>query len=53
MKDVLPLLQKQRDLEQAFVAEAAAKPAPSEGWTATMTMFHLARWRDRLWNGLT
>lgn len=53
MKDLLSLLQKQRDLEKAFVAEAAAKPAPSAGWTATMTMFHLAKWRDRLWNGLT
>lgn len=53
MKDVLPLLQKERDLEKAFVAEAAGKPQPSAGWTPTMTMFHLALWRERLWNGLT
>lgn len=53
MKDVLPLLRKQRDLEKAFVAEVAGKPEPSTGWTPTMTMFHLAQWRDRLWNGLT
>jgi hypothetical protein len=50
---VLPLLRKQQDLEKAFVAEAAGKPEPSSGWTPTMTMFHIAQWRDRLWNGLT
>lgn len=53
MKDILPLLQKERDLEKAFVAEGAGKPEPTSGWTPTMTMFHLAQWRDRLWNGLT
>ncbi|HEY8814595.1 MAG TPA: hypothetical protein VIP57_05765 [Candidatus Dormibacteraeota bacterium] len=53
MKDVLPLLQKQQELEKAFVAEAAAKAQPPSGWTPTMTMFHVAQWRDRLWNGLT
>ncbi|MEA2644199.1 MAG: hypothetical protein QOG08_1225 [Chloroflexota bacterium] len=53
MNDILPLLQKQGDLEKAFVAEAAGKPEPSSGWTPTMTMFHLAKWRERLWNGLT
>jgi hypothetical protein len=53
MKDLLPLLQKQRDLEKAFVAEAAGKPAPADGWTPTMTMFHIAQWRDRLWNSLS
>jgi len=46
-------LRKQQDLEKAFVAEAAGKPEPSSGWTPTMTMFHIAQWRDRLWNGLT
>jgi hypothetical protein len=53
VKDVLPLLQKQQDLEKAFVAEVVGKPEPSAGWTPTMTMFHIAQWRDRLWNGLT
>jgi len=53
MKDLLSLLNKQRHVEKAFVAEAAAEPEPSAGWTPAMTMFHLARWRDRLWNGLT
>jgi len=49
MKDLLSLLNKQRHVEKAFVAEAAAEPEPSAGWTPAMTMFHLARWRDRLW----
>lgn len=53
MTDVLLLLQKQRDLEKAFAAEAATKAEPSAGWTSSMTMFHLARWRERLWNALT
>jgi len=52
MRNVLELLQKQRDLERAFVAEAVGKKGPPAGWTPTMTMFHLAQWRDRLWNGL-
>ena len=53
MRDVLGLLQKQQDLEQAFVAEAAARAQPSAGWTPSMTMFHIANWRERLWNGLS
>jgi tetratricopeptide (TPR) repeat protein len=53
MKDVLSLLQTQRDLEAAFVAEMAGKPEPSSGWTPSMTMFHIAQWRERLWNGLS
>ena len=39
LNDLLPLLQKERDLEKAFVAEVAGKPEPSSGWTPTMTMF--------------
>jgi len=53
VKDVLSLLQKQQDLEKAFVTEAAAKAQPSSGWTPSMTMFHIANWRERLWNGLS
>lgn len=53
MKGVLALLQRQRDVERAFVAEMTGKPEPSSGWTPAMTMFHLAHWRERLWNGLT
>ena len=53
MKGVLALLQRQRDVERDFVAEMTGKPEPSSGWTPAMTMFHLAMWRERLWNGLT
>lgn len=53
MKDVLLLLQKQQDLEKAFATEAAAQAQPSSGWTPSMTMFHIANWRERLWNGLS
>jgi tetratricopeptide (TPR) repeat protein len=53
VKDILALLRKQRDLEIAFVAEMAGKPEPSSGWTPSMTMFHIASWRERLWNGLS
>ena len=53
MKDLLPLLRKQQALEKAFVAEMAGKPDPTSGWTPSMTMFHIANWRERLWNGLT
>lgn len=53
MKDVLPLLREERDLERAFVAEITGKLEPTAGWTPAMTMFHIAQWRDRLWNGLT
>lgn len=53
MRKVLELLQKERELERAFVAERAGKAEPSAGWTPTMTMFHIAQWRDRLWNGLS
>jgi len=42
VKDVLALLQKQQDLEKAFVAEMAGKPEPTSGWTPSMTMFHIA-----------
>jgi tetratricopeptide (TPR) repeat protein len=53
VKDVLPLLRKQRDLETAYVTEMTGKPEPTSGWTPRMTMFHIANWRERLWNGLS
>jgi hypothetical protein len=52
MKDVLPLLKTQQAIERAFLAEAAKKPGPPGGWTASMMFFHLAKWRERLWNAL-
>jgi tetratricopeptide (TPR) repeat protein len=53
MRDVLSLLRAQQALEAAFVAEMAGKSEPSAGWTPSMTMFHIAQWRERLWNGLS
>jgi tetratricopeptide (TPR) repeat protein len=52
MKDVLPLLRAEQELERQFVVEATGRPEPPAGWSPAMTMFHLAQWRERLWNGL-
>ncbi|MEA2643781.1 MAG: hypothetical protein QOG08_807 [Chloroflexota bacterium] len=52
MKDVLSLLKAQQAAERAFLADIEDKADPPEGWSAAMTFFHLARWRERLWNGL-
>ena len=52
MKDVLPLLKAQQDAERAFLAEAEKKPDSPGGWTASMVFFHLAKWRERLWNAM-
>lgn len=53
MKDVLPLLRAELELERQFTAEVTGKPDPPQGWTATQVMFHLVQWRERLWNALT
>jgi hypothetical protein len=53
MKDVLPLLRAEQELERQFIAEVTGKPDPPQGWTATQVMFHLAQWRERLWHALT
>ena len=52
MKDVLPLLKAQQEIERAFLAETEGKPDPPGGWSASMMFFHLAKWRERLWNAL-
>jgi tetratricopeptide (TPR) repeat protein len=52
MRDVLPLLKEQQETEKAFLAETEGKPDPPEGWSAAMMFFHLASWRERLWNAL-
>ena len=49
MKNVGLLLANQRQAERDFVAEATSESAtPANAWTAALTMFHLARWRERL-----
>jgi Tetratricopeptide repeat len=52
VKDVLGLLKAQQAAEQAFLADIKDKADPPGGWSAAMMFFHLARWRERLWNGL-
>jgi hypothetical protein len=52
MRDVLELLQAQRDAERLFVAEAAEKTDAPKSWSQAMVMFHLAQWRERLWDAL-
>src|SRR4029077_1198268 len=53
VKDVLPLLRAELELERHFIEEVAGGPEPPQGWTAAQVMFHLARWRERLGNALT
>jgi hypothetical protein len=52
VRDVGTLLETQRLLEREFVAEVATETAPTKGWTAALTMFHLSRWRGRLRHAL-
>jgi hypothetical protein len=52
MKDVLQLLQTEAQLERQFVKEAEGHADPATGWSPAMVMFHIAQWRERLWNGL-
>jgi hypothetical protein len=52
MKDVLSLLKAQQEVEKSFVEEVTGKAVPPEGWSPAMMFFHVARWRERLWNGL-
>jgi tetratricopeptide (TPR) repeat protein len=53
VKDVTGLLENQRRIERDFVDEAAGESAPANGWTAALTMFHLARWRGRLLHAMS
>ena len=48
MKDVLHLLESERELERRFVAEAAGERDFPRGWSAGLLMAHLAGWRGRL-----
>jgi len=47
-KDVLHLLESQREAERRFVAEAAGERNYPRGWTAGLLMAHIASWRDKL-----
>jgi hypothetical protein len=48
MKDVLRLLEDERETERRFVAEAATEPDFPRGWSAGLLMAHIASWRERL-----
>ena len=52
MKDVLHLLESQREAERRFVAEAADERPYPLGWSAGLLMAHIAAWRERLRDGL-
>ena len=52
MKDVLPLLNAEQETERNFLADMEGKPEPADGWSPAMMFFHLALWRERLWNAL-
>jgi len=52
MKDVLPLLKAEQETERNFLADVEGKPEPADGWSPAMMFFHLALWRERLWNAL-
>lgn len=45
MKNVIPLLEEERELERQFVSEVTGESDPATGWSATQVMFHVARWR--------
>jgi hypothetical protein len=48
MKDVLHLLESEREAERRFVAEAAGESDFPRGWTPGLLMAHIASWRERL-----
>jgi hypothetical protein len=51
MRDVINLLKAQQEVERAFIADVEGKADPLEGWSPAMMFFHVAQWRERLWNG--
>jgi hypothetical protein len=52
MKEVLRLLESQRETERHFVAEAATEQDFPRGWPAGLLMAHIASWRNRLRDSL-
>ena len=52
MKEVLRLLEAERETERKFVAEAATEPDFPRGWPAGLLMAHIASWRIRLRDSL-
>jgi hypothetical protein len=48
MKEVLRLLEAERETERQFVVEAAGEPDFPRGWSSGLLMAHIAGWRMRL-----
>ena len=48
MKDVLHLLESEREAERRFVAETPGERDFPKGWSAGLLMAHIAAWRERL-----
>ena len=48
MKDVLRLLESERETERRFVGEAETEPRHATGWPAALLMSHIASWREQL-----
>jgi hypothetical protein len=52
MKDVLRLLEDERETERRFVAAAAREADFPRGWSSGLLMAHIASWRERLRDSL-
>ena len=52
MKEVLRLLEAERETERQFVAQAGSEQDFPRGWTAALLMAHIASWRNRLRDSL-
>jgi hypothetical protein len=52
MKEVLRLLEAERETEHQFVVEAASETDYPAGWPAALLMTHIASWREVLRSGL-
>ena len=48
MKDVLHLLEAERETERQFAVEAADESVYPAGWPAALLMAHIASWREQL-----
>ena len=47
MKDVLRLLESERETERRFIGQAESEPDHPTGWPASLLMSHIASWREQ------
>ncbi len=52
MSTVAETLERERRVEQEFVEEAMRSEKAPKGWPASLIMFHVGMWRERLRNAL-